>query len=156
MSSSQINYIKFKVSIQDYGVGIPRDKINKLFIDFGNLEDHQEVNPNGRGLGLSICKLIVESMGGTVEVTSVLGKGSVFSMTFLCMCRSPLRNGSELFSSKNSNNQHLHLPFQDDSDQSISDYQYGQNSKPESMLSKDAPRALIVNDESFMLYSLKM
>jgi len=48
------------LSIQDFGCGIPPDKLNSLFINFGNLGEHQKVNPSGRGLGLSISKSIVE------------------------------------------------------------------------------------------------
>lgn len=73
------------LSIQDFGCGIPKDKINKLFINFGNLTHNMEDNPAGRGLGLSICKSIVEQMGGKVIVTSELGHGSTFSMTFKVM-----------------------------------------------------------------------
>lgn len=57
-------YIKFELGIQDYGCGIPADKINSLFLNFNNLEEHRQNNPSGRGLGLSICKMIVEQMGG--------------------------------------------------------------------------------------------
>jgi K+-sensing histidine kinase KdpD len=53
-------YIKFKLDIQDFGAGIPADKIDKLFMNFGNLAEHQQINQAGRGLGLSICKTIVE------------------------------------------------------------------------------------------------
>ena len=53
-------YIKFKLSIKDEGCGIPEEKLKSLFINFNNLEEHRKVNPTGRGLGLSICKLIVE------------------------------------------------------------------------------------------------
>ena len=52
--------MEFMLSIQDFGIGIPADKLDNLFINFGNLEEHQKTNPQGRGLGLSICKLIVE------------------------------------------------------------------------------------------------
>lgn len=73
------------LGIQDFGCGIPKDKLNNLFINFGNLTHNMEDNPAGRGLGLSICKSIVESMGGKVIVTSEQGKGSTFSMTFKVM-----------------------------------------------------------------------
>lgn len=73
------------LSIQDFGCGIPKDKLDKLFINFGNLTHNLEDNPVGRGLGLSICKNIVEQMGGEVIVTSEEGQGSTFSMTFKVM-----------------------------------------------------------------------
>lgn len=53
-------YMHFQLNIQDFGAGIPKDKINGLFVNFGNLDEHQKINQNGRGLGLSICKSIVE------------------------------------------------------------------------------------------------
>ncbi len=54
------------MAIQDFGCGIPQDKLDSIFMNFNNLEEHRKNNPSGRGLGLSICKMIVESMGGTV------------------------------------------------------------------------------------------
>jgi K+-sensing histidine kinase KdpD len=48
------------VGIQDFGCGISAEKLAGLFINFNNLDEHKKVNPTGRGLGLSICKLIVE------------------------------------------------------------------------------------------------
>jgi signal transduction histidine kinase len=53
------------------------------------LEKHRKQNPTGRGLGLSICKKIVESMGGTVKVESEEGVGSTFSIVFKVMCKVP-------------------------------------------------------------------
>lgn len=49
-------YLKFELAIEDFGCGIPEDKIGGLFINFNNLEEHRQANPTGRGLGLSICK----------------------------------------------------------------------------------------------------
>ena len=63
-------YMKFELGIQDFGCGISEEKLGGLFINFNNLEEHRKTNPSGRGLGLSICKMIVEQMGGTVNVTS--------------------------------------------------------------------------------------
>lgn len=82
-------YIKFELAIQDFGCGISADKLDSLFINFNNLEEHRKSNPSGRGLGLSICKLIVERMGGTVNVTSEVGKGTTFAIQFKVMVKVP-------------------------------------------------------------------
>jgi signal transduction histidine kinase len=50
----------FELAIQDFGVGISKEQLDTLFINFNNLEEHRTQNLSGRGLGLSICKLIVE------------------------------------------------------------------------------------------------
>jgi signal transduction histidine kinase len=50
----------------DTGVGIPEDKISSLFQEFSKIEDSQDLNPNGIGLGLFICKQVVEGCGGII------------------------------------------------------------------------------------------
>lgn len=72
----------FALSIRDYGAGISEENLKNLFVNFSNLSEHRLENPTGRGLGLSICKMLVEKMGGEVSVESTLGKGSTFTMTF--------------------------------------------------------------------------
>ena len=42
----------------------------KVFIDFAKMEEHTSVNPHGVGLGLSICKNLIEQMAGSVKVQS--------------------------------------------------------------------------------------
>jgi len=48
------------------------------------LSANKHLNPNGTGMGLNICKRIVERMGGTVWVKSCINKGSVFGFSFKC------------------------------------------------------------------------
>jgi signal transduction histidine kinase len=79
-------YIKFEIKIKDFGCGIPKEKLDNLFIDFGKLEEHNHVNPTGRGLGLSICRQIINNMGGTVSVKSEVGEGTTFIITLKTMC----------------------------------------------------------------------
>lgn len=74
------------LTVQDFGCGIPEDKLDSIFINFGNLVEHQNANPTGRGLGLSICKSIVEQMGGSVNVESEVGVGSSFNLIFKVRC----------------------------------------------------------------------
>ena len=54
-------------------MGISEENIDKLFIDFGKLNENEEMNLQGTGLGLSICRRIIEQMGGQVSVKSTLG-----------------------------------------------------------------------------------
>lgn len=73
---------------------MPKDKLKSLFQDFSKLEDKNNKNTQGRGLGLSIVKLIVERMDGSVDVDSELGKGSIFTLTFSAIQKLLSRKGS--------------------------------------------------------------
>jgi signal transduction histidine kinase len=70
-----------KTSVKDEGQGISPDNLKKLFTKFGKAG----VKPTGKekstGMGLFICKNIVEKHGGNVAVDSVVGEGSTFSFT---------------------------------------------------------------------------
>jgi len=69
-------------SVRDTGVGIKRQDQGKLFQMFGTLKRTSEQNSQGIGLGLAICKDIVEQFGGRIFVTSRWGKGSKFTFNF--------------------------------------------------------------------------
>jgi signal transduction histidine kinase len=56
--------------------------MNKLFKLFGFLDSTKEMNTKGIGLGLFICKRLVESFGGEMQAISEYGQGSCFSFTF--------------------------------------------------------------------------
>ena len=71
-----------KISVIDSGVGIAKDNQDKLFKLFGFLEDNQEMNTNGIGLGLMISKLIVEKFDGNITFESEPEEGSKFMFTF--------------------------------------------------------------------------
>lgn len=68
-------------SICDTGIGIPRERQDKLFMPFAQLNEATGQRFTGSGLGLSICKNLVEAQGGTLSFTSELGVGSTFSFS---------------------------------------------------------------------------
>jgi signal transduction histidine kinase len=67
---------RYELSVGDNGVGISPDETGKVFAPF--YRGAGETRPPGTGLGLSIVKRAVEANGGTVSVTSMLGRGSTF------------------------------------------------------------------------------
>lgn len=70
------------ISVRDTGVGIPKDKIGKLFSKFFQVEETRaNARARGTGLGLTICKQVVEAHGGRIWVESEWKKGSTFSFT---------------------------------------------------------------------------
>ncbi|KZN66094.1 hypothetical protein N473_11025 [Pseudoalteromonas luteoviolacea CPMOR-1] len=68
------------ISITDTGIGIAPDKVDMLFERFTQAESSTTRKYGGTGLGLTICKLLTELMGGVLEVESELGKGSKFTV----------------------------------------------------------------------------
>jgi signal transduction histidine kinase len=67
-----------EVIVKDSGIGIKKENLNKLFKLFGLLEQSKELNTNGIGLGLHICKMIVEQFGGCITCRSEWGMGTSF------------------------------------------------------------------------------
>ncbi|MCF7793746.1 MAG: tetratricopeptide repeat-containing sensor histidine kinase [Candidatus Cloacimonetes bacterium] len=70
-----------EITVKDNGVGIDKDKIKRLF-SLNNKQTTRGTNyEKGTGLGLILCKEFVEKNGGTINAESVVGKGSIFTMT---------------------------------------------------------------------------
>lgn len=66
--------------VNDSGIGIPKDKLNVIFNRFYQLNHIKDRRAGGTGLGLAISKNLVKLLGGKIEVDSVEGKGSTFSI----------------------------------------------------------------------------
>ncbi|QRQ99570.1 ATP-binding protein [Dyadobacter sandarakinus] len=77
---SGVQNIRFKVS--DTGIGIAKDKIDKVFNRFVQASESTTRVFGGTGLGLSIVKSLVQLFGGTLQLESEEGRGSVFTMEF--------------------------------------------------------------------------
>ncbi|OYW85347.1 hypothetical protein B7Z17_02465, partial [Candidatus Saccharibacteria bacterium 32-49-10] len=73
---------KVVVSIHDTGIGIPAEDIPHLFQKFYRVDNTDTREIGGTGLGLFLSRRLVESMGGRLEVESILGKGTTFNVIF--------------------------------------------------------------------------
>lgn len=77
-SNPQTDYYEIEFSISDTGIGIPKDKQDKLFTSFTQVDSSTTRKYGGTGLGLAICHKLVKMMGGNLILESELGKGSIF------------------------------------------------------------------------------
>jgi signal transduction histidine kinase len=68
------------IEVVDHGLGIPPEQIGKLFQKFARVRTEEHLKVSGTGLGLYICRLIVEGHGGQIWVESEPAKGSTFGM----------------------------------------------------------------------------
>jgi signal transduction histidine kinase len=71
---------RFKLSVNDSGLGIKPEDLHRIFKKFEQLEDGASRRYEGTGLGLTLTEKIVELQGGTIRVESVVGKGSSFTV----------------------------------------------------------------------------
>jgi two-component system cell cycle sensor histidine kinase/response regulator CckA len=69
------------ISVSDQGRGISASELKKVFERMYRIEQRLEKDPGGLGLGLSLCKALVEAHGGRIWVESQVGKGSTFYFT---------------------------------------------------------------------------
>ncbi len=85
------------IEVQDTGIGIPEDRIEKLFSEFTQVDSSTTRQYGGTGLGLSIVKRFVELMNGELHVHSVLGQGSTFTciLPFTMACEFDFGNKEE-------------------------------------------------------------
>jgi len=67
--------------VTDYGQGIPAEAIPHLFDRFYRVDRSRARTTGGSGLGLSIAKAIAEAHGGSIDVSSTLGKGTTFTLS---------------------------------------------------------------------------
>jgi signal transduction histidine kinase/CheY-like chemotaxis protein len=74
----------FRLEVEDNGEGIKPEDIQKLFVQFQQLEPTTTKKHQGTGLGLALTKKIVEAQGGSVSVQSKPGQGSVFAAILPC------------------------------------------------------------------------
>jgi len=79
-SPSGEEYVRTHFIVEDTGIGMSEEFQKKIFETFTRENSEQVQNINGTGLGMAITKNIVDLMGGTIELTSQLGKGSKFHL----------------------------------------------------------------------------
>ncbi|MBM3855523.1 MAG: response regulator, partial [Verrucomicrobia bacterium] len=100
--------IVLEVCVRDTGIGIPADRVDRLFKAFSQVDSSTTRKYGGTGLGLAICQRLCELMGGSIRVESSLGQGSSFIFTIqteagatasesgLPVLPAPLRTGTVL------------------------------------------------------------
>jgi signal transduction histidine kinase len=70
------------VKVRDQGTGVPSDATQKLFEPFYRVDPSRSRETGGYGLGLSLCKRIMEAHGGSIGITSELGQGTEVTLIF--------------------------------------------------------------------------
>jgi PAS domain S-box-containing protein len=99
-SSKKEGKVELLFTVRDTGIGIPQDRIHRLFRPFSQVDSSSTRKYGGAGLGLAICSRAVELLGGQIWVESKIAEGSTFRFTI---------NVSEHVS--DTINQNLCLPF---------------------------------------------
>ncbi|MCH7686070.1 MAG: ATP-binding protein [Planctomycetes bacterium] len=79
-----------EISVRDTGSGIPADKLPSIFKPFFSTKQADERGQGGTGLGLSLCREIIENHKGRIRVESTVGRGTMFTLRF------PLADGAAL------------------------------------------------------------
>ena len=76
-----------EIKISDTGIGIPEDELPHIFDRFYRIEKARTSSNKGSGLGLLICKWIIEAHKGVIDIASEEGKGTTIIITFPLILR---------------------------------------------------------------------
>ncbi|BDH63759.1 hypothetical protein MTP04_38890 [Lysinibacillus sp. PLM2] len=79
--SAEVKDNKMHISVSDTGIGIEEEYLTRIFTSFYQVDNNYGNKRQGLGLGLSITKELVEHSGGSISVTSSIGKGTCFTFT---------------------------------------------------------------------------
>ena len=83
LNAKKDGQIQLGFEVKDTGIGIPTDKLDRLFKPFSQVDSSTTRKYGGTGLGLVICDKLIELMGGQIKVDSVENVGTTFSFTML-------------------------------------------------------------------------
>ena len=78
LSIAQANTADWRISVTDTGIGIPEEKLGRLFVPFERLGTREGGTEGGSGLGLALCQRLISGLGGRIGVKSTVGTGSTF------------------------------------------------------------------------------
>ncbi len=137
---------KLVTKVRDTGSGIPKAEQKNLFSLYGKLQCSAPSNPLGAGLGLLICKRLTEAMGGTIQLKSLSGEGSVFKFTIENRKEAPLittmaNEEEESLAVADENVNEIHVRY------SLTQGPCGRYSSVTSPAQRSASRVLVVDDD---------
>ena len=153
-NGNEAELVELEFSVRDTGIGIPADRMNRLFKSFSQVDTSSTRVYGGTGLGLAICKQLVELMGGRIWAESEVGEGSTFTFTIVCQeveNRGKREPRAELLGK--------HILVVDDQEMSrmtLSRLLAGQGMRSEATGSGEAALACLKRDQAFDLLIVDM